>query len=71
MLWAGHHLQNRVGEWGRPCSEISGKVMAGFEQQSKEKSNHGIASKKEIQGEKREKNWRNKIISTFDMDIGT
>lgn len=45
--------------------------MAGFEQQSKEKSNHGIASKKEIQGEKREKNWRNKIISTFDMDIGT
>lgn len=45
--------------------------MAGFEQQSKEKSNHGIPSKKEIQGEKREKNWRNKIISTFDMDIGT
>lgn len=43
-----------MAEWGRPCGEISGKVMAELEQQSKEKSNRGIASKKEIKGEELE-----------------
>lgn len=45
--------------------------MAGYEQQSKEKSNPGLASKKERKGGRREGNWRNKIIATFDMNIGT
>lgn len=69
----GHWLQSRVGGMRRymPVTPLEEKSGWGTKEQSKKKSDCGIPSQEDIKGRGVEENWRNKIVSTSDTNIGS